>query len=151
MSAGAPWTSNHPRRVIFWRRGSCCSWIPAVLEQWHWNQASDSLPEEVSFEPQEADAAHPEADILVSSSSLFRRARGVPCLFVPHMWSTPSANSRTHARGPHSASTGTAHWGYSYLKPYKHKFVDRITIIIEQYALGRGHETHEPFYLEHNE
>lgn len=100
MSAGeAPWTSNHPRRVIFWRRGSCCSWIP-VLEQWHWNQARQPPREGVSFRNHRRRTlltlgGHPGFQFLA-----FQACQGVPCLFVPYVVHTPSANSRTHCPRP---------------------------------------------------
>ena len=88
----------------------------------------------------------PWANILVSSSELFRGARGIPCLRVPWVWPTSVLPTRAlTACGPHSAPMGTVRWGYIYLKPYKHKFVDRITIIIEQHVLGKGYETHKTF------
>lgn len=78
--------------------------------------------------------------------SFIRGARGVPCLRVPRVWPTSLLPTRAlTACGPHSAPTGTILWGYIYLKPYKHKFVDRITIIIEQHVLGKGYETHKTF------
>lgn len=141
---GVPWTSNHPRRVIFWRRGRCFSWIPSVLEQWLWNQARQPPREGVSLRN------HRRKTLLAPRRTSWFSVpsfSGVPGEFlVPCMWSvSPLLTHTLTARGPHSASTGTIHWGYIYLKPYKHKFVDRITIIIEQHALGRGYETHETF------